>query len=131
MAQVHPTPQEPGLEEGFTVNPNFRKENTLPEPEEIQPQPMHFASREADPPVRYIQQQPAPVRYIRREEPQQVRYVRQPRIVYERPAVRERAMVPVHKGQVVIHSKRPKPSYIIRREGERPLLAVRRRRANR
>ena len=123
VPKVHPTPQEPAGLEGFIVNPNFKKEETLPEPEELQPQPMHFASREVDPPVRYIQQKPAPVRYIRREEPQ-VRHVRQPRIVYEN------AIVPVRKGQVMIHSKRPKPSYIIRREGERPLIAVRRRRAN-
>ena len=121
VPKVHPTPQEPGLE-GFIVNPNFKKEETLPEPEEVDPHPMHFASREVDPPVRYIQQEPAPVRYIR--------HVRQPRIVYERPVVQHHAIVPVHKGQVVIHSTRPKPSYLIRREGERPLLAVRRRRAN-
>jgi hypothetical protein len=42
---------------------------------------------------------------------------------------REHALVP--KGQVVIQTKRPKPSYVIRRPGEAPMIAVRRRRAYR
>ncbi len=114
------------------MNPNFKKEATLSEPED--PEPVHYAAREVEPPVRYVHREPAPVQYVRRQEPEQVRYVRKPRVVYERRprVVEERGPVRARpKGQMIIESNNPQPSYVIRRPGQRPLIAVRRQRAYR
>jgi hypothetical protein len=53
-------------------------------------------------------------------------YERRPRVVEERGPVRARP-----KGQMIIESNNPQPSYVIRRPGQRPLIAVRRQRAYR
>jgi hypothetical protein len=49
--------------------------------------------------------------------------------------VDERALVPVRrarpKGQMIIRAEHPRPSYIIRKPGQRPVVAMRRRRAYR
>ena len=130
---MHPTPGEsskPGTENGFVVNPNYKKDETLPEP--VEPEPVHYGVREVDPPVRYVEEQPAPVRYIRREEPPQVRYVRRPAptVVYKR-RPRPVEYRPRPEGQIVVKSKNLKPAYVIRKPVHRSVIAVRRRRAYR
>ena len=125
------------MENGFIVNPNYKKPEIISEPDE--PDQVHYGIQELEPPVRHVETEQPIVRYVRREEPvREVRYVRQaPRVVYERRprVVEERALVPVRKsrpkGHVAIRSNRLKPSYVIQRPGQRPLIAVRRARSYR
>ncbi|XP_028407974.1 titin-like [Dendronephthya gigantea] len=152
--KVHPTPSElpaAGIENGFTVNPNFGRESALPpEPEpvyysrkEMKP-PVHYAREEAAPvkyvrreapgPVHYAREEPAPIKYVRREAPGQVRYVQKPTVVYKkRPhVVHERALVPVRRSverprRIVVVPQRPRPSYVVRKPAPRQI--VRRQRA--
>lgn len=129
---MHPTPGEPehrapseGFVDtnGFIVNRNFRKEQTFSEPEE--PEPIHYARREVQPPVRYVQEGAPPVHYTRAERQQPAPYVRPEQRMS--PPVRKGR----HKGRFVLETKDPKPFYVVRRPGQAPLVLVRRRRANR